>query len=96
MKQFGRKAGLEFEREIPMLVPCMQEKAYYDPTIFLTKEGRDQDSTWAFYSPEELEKAIEELSAIVAANSFSEWLKEHGGNHSKKYGFSSHFVYSKN
>lgn len=73
----------------------MQEKAYYNPEVFLTKEGRDQDSAWAFYSPEELEGAIEKLRTLVEANTFEEWLKTHGGENSKLHGWSSHFVYSK-
>lgn len=78
-----------------MFVPCMQKEAYFNPSIFLTKEGRDQDSAWAFYKPDELESAIKKLGELVDSNTFEDWLKTHGGDNSKMHGWSSHFIYSK-
>ena len=89
------KAGFEIKKEIVISVPCQRLEIYYNPELYLSKHGRDQDSVWSLYNEEELKFALSTLEKLVKEKSFDEWLKTHGDPEAKAAGFSTHFVLMK-
>lgn len=86
------KAGLEFKKEIVINVPSQRLDIFYNPELYLSKHGRDQDSAWSLYNPEELKAAVSKIEQLVKDNAFEEYLKTHGDPEARERGFSSHFI----
>ncbi len=89
------KAGLHLAKEIKIDLPCQRLEIFYNPELYLSKKGRDQDSMWSLYTPEELEKALAVLGDLVKNNKFEEWLEAHNDKATKERGFSTHFILHK-
>lgn len=72
------KAGFEVKKEIILDRPCQRLEIFYNAELYLSKQGRDQDSVWSLYNEEELKHALSILEKCVKENSFEEWLKNNG------------------